>query len=150
MSKTIASPKVRGYVAQSAVDAYYHIFSGILYLLQYHTWKTVPVLLFAFGSYGALAFVYFTWDKVHIQEMEPISVVPTFSIHSQAFAGGPPTGDSIVIAGKFYGYNDSHYKIYKLWGFDALMIYDTIDSIAIRVQMPTLDENKIQQYKKSK
>jgi len=118
---------------ENAYEAGGNIFFGILYFLVdgkkgaiiggWGSVLTIGGILWNFvGSPAVEAYI---TERVKVEVAKPISSQPTssLSIMSQAFAGEKYIGDPINFGGHLWGYADTNYRAFKLYGEDVLMVY---------------------------
>jgi len=142
--------------AQSKLEAFGLILSGLWYFLEHNTKMTLAALLFMAGSsltLTLLGYLYMKTDSISIQRAEPIRAHGDsgfdLSLQSKAYAGERfGGGDSIVVNGSFYGYSDPSFKLWKLYDKSAILIYDRVSGEVLVADAPIFTRSKLRQLSK--
>lgn len=142
--------------AQSSGEAIGFMLSGLWFFLQNHTMKTALALLILCGSSLStvgMSYMYMKSDSITIQRatpVKPVAVLNDWSLFPQALAYDGGRGDSIILNGYFYGYNDPHFHLYKLRNQNSILIYDVEHGEVLQTYSPIFDTNIMEQKAQGK
>lgn len=119
-----------------------YLASALYFFLKKHPKKTIILLLVLFGASGYILNDYLNSYQINVEKarpMEPLSV--EFHLMPQAYA--EEEGDSILVDGQFYGYEDTNYIIKKFQGRDVLFVYIEDLDFAYKVDAPFLEIERL-------
>lgn len=134
--------------AQTVDEAMNHIFIGLKWFLKNHFKKTTIVILLLAGSSLYVVYDYVTTTKAKILEAKPIGAeIENFSLIDIALA--EETGlDSIIIDGKFYGFSDPEFGVWKMLRLPVVLVHDRTTGQVWKVEVSGFTKEKLRSTKK--
>ena len=135
---------------ESEIEAMGYLASALYFFLKKHPKKTIVMVILLFGGAGYVLNDYLNSYQVNVERAKPMKPISAeFRLMPQLYAG-EQEGDSILIDGKFYGYEDTNYVIKKFQGRDVLFVYIEDLNYAYKVDAPFLGIEKLRSIKKQK
>lgn len=128
----------------SSMEAIVMILSGVIYFLRKHTFKTILVILIFLAGPVYITYEFFTIEKARIIEALPLgnnySLIPELKAEQ--------LGDSILIKRKFYGWNDTNVKVWKVKNEPVVIIYNIREDVAFKIELDVLRQLRMKEMKK--
>ena len=140
---------------ESAFEAGALIFAGAFYLLvgkkDKRSWAIIgwSILTTVWFTVGRPALENYMTERVKIEVAQPIQGPTSELFFGDVAYAGEPDGIPIMINGQLWGYADTTYSVYKLYGKDAILIHQKYSREPPLIFSPE-GLSKYKSYKQSK